>query len=123
MVLVEKVIETYKTVKCELYRSVSMTTEEIITAIFIEVDDNLPPIKKHKQATLYPSELVTIGILFALKGVGFRAFYRWLKRDYEPLFRVYLNEHACNAYSKHITIGVNSYWHSRVFHCDRHVSY
>jgi hypothetical protein len=35
---------------------------------------------------LYPSELVTIGILFALKGVGFRAFYRWLKRDYEDLF-------------------------------------
>jgi len=29
---------------------------------------------------------VTIGILFALKGGYFRAFYRWLRRDYERLF-------------------------------------
>lgn len=63
-----------------------MTTEEIIISIFIDVDDKLPVIEKHRQAKLYPSEVVTIGILFALKGVGFRAFYRWLKRDYEALF-------------------------------------
>ena len=63
-----------------------MTTEEIIIAIFIEVDDKLPDLKKHSQAKLYPSELVTIGILFALKGVGTRAFYRWLHRDYRELF-------------------------------------
>jgi hypothetical protein len=63
-----------------------MTTEEIITSIFIEVDDTLPALKKHSQAKLYPSELVTIGLLFALKGVSFRAFYRWLKRDYVGLF-------------------------------------
>ncbi len=64
-----------------------MTTEDIITlvaparvviSIFCEVDDNLPEIRKHPQAKLYPSELVTIGILFALKGGYFRAFYRWL---------------------------------------------
>jgi hypothetical protein len=30
--------------------------------------------------------LVTIGILFALKGGHFRAFYRWLKRDYGDWF-------------------------------------
>lgn len=30
--------------------------------------------------------MVTLGLLFALKGVGNRAFYRWLKRDYVPLF-------------------------------------
>jgi hypothetical protein len=86
MVLVEEVKENRKTVKCELYRRFSMTTEEIIISIFIEVDDQLPVIPKHTQAKLYPSELLTIGILFALKGVGFRAFYRWLKRDYEGLF-------------------------------------
>jgi len=63
-----------------------MTTEDIITMIFIEVDDTLPNIKKHSQAKLYPSEVVTIGILMALKGVSFRAFYRWLKRDYRALF-------------------------------------
>jgi hypothetical protein len=63
-----------------------MTTEEIITSIFIEVDDTLPALKKHSQAKLYPSEVVTIGLLFALKGVSFRAFYRWLKREYVGLF-------------------------------------
>lgn len=43
-------------------------------------------IRKHRQANLYPSETVTLGILFALKGGGNRAFYRWLKREWKPLF-------------------------------------
>ena len=43
-------------------------------------------VRKRANAKLYPSELVTIGILFALKGNHFRAFYRWLKRDYDGLF-------------------------------------
>ena len=55
-----------------------MTTEDIIISIFCEVDDTLPEIRKYPQAKLYPSELVTIGILIALKGGYFRAFYRWL---------------------------------------------
>jgi hypothetical protein len=63
-----------------------MTTEDIIIHIFCFVDDKMLTIKKHPQAKLYPSELVTIGILFALKGGHFRAFYRWLKRDYDSLF-------------------------------------
>src|SRR5215204_3316681 len=63
-----------------------MTTEDIIIHIFCKVDDKMPEIPKHRQAKLYPSELVTIGILFALKGGSFRAFYRWLKRDYDALF-------------------------------------
>lgn len=63
-----------------------MTTEEFIIAVFCEVDDRMPKIPKHPQAKLYPSELVTIGVLFALKGGYFRAFYRWLKRDYDGLF-------------------------------------
>ena len=63
-----------------------MTTAEIILHIFCLVDDSLPKLARHSQAKLYPSELVTIGILFALKGVGDRAFYRWLKRDYRHLF-------------------------------------
>src|SRR5215211_5019121 len=59
-----------------------MTTEDIILHIFYLVATSLPAIPKHSQAKLYPSELVTIGILFALKGGHFRAFYRWLVRDY-----------------------------------------
>jgi hypothetical protein len=63
-----------------------VTTEDIIVHIFCKVDDRMPGMPKHPQAKLYPSELVTIGVLFALKGGYFRAFYRWLKRDYEALF-------------------------------------
>lgn len=51
-----------------------MTTEDIIIHIFCKVDDRMPNVKKHPQAKLYPSELVTIGLLFALKGGYFRAF-------------------------------------------------
>lgn len=63
-----------------------MTTEDFIILLFCMVDDRMGPIPKHSQARLWPSELTTIGLLFALKGGYFRAFYRWLKRDYEPLF-------------------------------------
>lgn len=63
-----------------------MTTEDIIIQIFCTVDDQMRDVQKHSQAVLYPSELMTIGILFALKGVSFEAFYRWLKRDYDGLF-------------------------------------
>jgi len=59
-----------------------MTTEDIIIHIFCLVATSLPDIPRHSQAKLYPSELVTVGILFSLKGGFFRAFYRWLERDY-----------------------------------------
>lgn len=54
-----------------------MTTEDILIQIFCLVDDQMKEIPKHGQARLYPSELITIGLLFALKGGHFRAFYRW----------------------------------------------
>ncbi len=63
-----------------------MTTIDFITTLFCCVDDRMSGIAKHAQALLYPSELVTIGILYALKGCGERPFYRWLTRDYRPLF-------------------------------------
>ena len=63
-----------------------MTTVECITALFCEVDEQLSAIPKHPEARLWPSEVVTLGLLHALKGVGNRAFYRWLTRDYRTLF-------------------------------------
>jgi hypothetical protein len=63
-----------------------MTTIDFITQLFCHVDDAMPNAEKHSQANLYPSEVVTLAILFALKGVGNRAFYRWLERDYRELF-------------------------------------
>src|SRR5712692_9613320 len=63
-----------------------MTTVDFITALFSQVDDHLPGIPKHPHANLWPSEVVTLGLLHALKGVGNRAFYRWLSKDYRALF-------------------------------------
>ena len=63
-----------------------MTTEEFIITLFCQVDDRMGKVAKHPQAKLYPSEVVTIGLLFALKGGSFRGFYRWLVRDYAALF-------------------------------------
>ncbi len=62
-----------------------MTMEEFITDLFYRVDTTMHTVPKHAQANLYPSELVTLALLFALKGIGPRAFYRWLVRDYRPL--------------------------------------
>jgi len=66
-----------------------MPTEDSATFIirlFCLVDDRLGPTSKHSQARLWPSELITIGLLFALKGGSFRGFYRWLERDHSILF-------------------------------------
>src|SRR6202795_4393737 len=63
-----------------------MTTTEFITALFYEVDEQMRAIPKHPDARLWPSEVGTLGLLHALKGVGNRAFYRWLTRDYCALF-------------------------------------
>src|SRR5215510_992639 len=63
-----------------------MTTVDLITALFYEVDEQLRTIPKHPEAHLCPSEVVTLGLLHALKGGGNRAFYRWLTRDYRALF-------------------------------------
>jgi hypothetical protein len=63
-----------------------MITVEFITALFYEVDEQMGAIPKHPEAHLWPSEVGTLGLLHALKGVGNRPFYRWLTRDYRPLF-------------------------------------
>ncbi len=66
-----------------------MTTVDFITELFYQVDERFIELghnRKHSQGNLYPSEVVTLVLLFALKGVGNRAFYRWLERDYVPLF-------------------------------------
>ena len=43
-----------------------MTTEDLITALFYEVDEQLHTIPKHPAAHLWPSEVVTLGLLHAL---------------------------------------------------------
>ena len=63
-----------------------MTTGEFLTALCCQVDEHLPDIPTHPDAPLWPSEGVTLGLLHARKGVGNRAFYRWLTRDSCALF-------------------------------------
>jgi hypothetical protein len=63
-----------------------VASEDFVIWLFCLVDDRLNCRHKHPQAQLWPSELVTIGLLFALKGGSFRSFYRWLERDYAELF-------------------------------------
>jgi hypothetical protein len=63
-----------------------MPTEEFIIALFCRVDETMGDEPKHPQAKLYPSEVATLALLYALKGTGERPFYRWLCRDYRQLF-------------------------------------
>jgi hypothetical protein len=61
-----------------------VSTLDFITELFCRVDDKMQDVAKpkHSQARLHPSEVVALALLFAIKGVGNRAFYRWVKRDY-----------------------------------------
>jgi hypothetical protein len=63
-----------------------MTTMDFITALFCQVDNQMAGLPKHPDARLWSSEVVTLGLLHARKGVGNRGFSRWLTRDYRVLF-------------------------------------
>jgi hypothetical protein len=63
-----------------------MPTDEIILRLFCIVDDRLGEDNKRSDALLYASEIVTIGLVFCLKGGRYRAFYRWLNANYRALF-------------------------------------
>ena len=63
-----------------------MTTVDFITALCCQVDDQLAGLPTPPEAHLWPSEVVTLGLLHALKGVGNCPFYRWVTRDYRLLF-------------------------------------
>lgn len=63
-----------------------MTAIDFITILFCRVDDQLGYLPKHSQGQLHSSEIVTLAMLYALKGVGQRAFYRWLVANHAELF-------------------------------------
>lgn len=63
-----------------------MTIHEFTIQLFCRVDDAMTDTLKHPQALLYPSETVTLGLLFALKGGSNRAFYRWANANLRSLF-------------------------------------
>lgn len=63
-----------------------MSDEDFIIELFWRIDEVLQDVPKHSQAHLYPSEVVVLALLFALKGGQGRAFYRWLKKNWLGLF-------------------------------------
>jgi hypothetical protein len=63
-----------------------MTTIDFVMALFDELDEQMRAIPQHPEAHLWPSEVVTLGLLHARKGVGNRACSRWLTRDDRALF-------------------------------------
>ena len=94
-----------------------MTIVDFITELFCCVDDKLSQHgknHKHSQAKLYPSEVVTIAMLFALKGVGNRASYRWIANNFKSLFpklpERYPSVPDCSAYSTGINISLTFLW-------------
>jgi len=54
--------------------------------LFCQVDDQMAAVRKRPDATRYPSAVVTLALLCAIKGVGTRAFSRWLIRDSQAWF-------------------------------------
>ena len=63
-----------------------MNIPDFITELYCRIDDALPDLPHHPQAILSLGEVVTIGALYAVKGVSRRAFYQWLKDNYGDLF-------------------------------------
>ena len=63
-----------------------MTTQDFIMTLFCQVADQMVDVPKHPAAKRYPSAVVPLGLWFAIKGVGGRAFYRWLTRDSHAWF-------------------------------------
>ncbi len=51
-----------------------MTAVDFITELFCRVDDALRDVPHHPRAHVSPSEVVTLSLLFVLKGGGERAF-------------------------------------------------
>ncbi len=63
-----------------------MVMEDQIITWYCRVDAVLHDLPTHPQALLSPSQIVTLAVLFAIKGKGQRAFYRWLSGNWRPLF-------------------------------------
>ena len=63
-----------------------MNTNDFVTELFCQLDEKMKDVAKHPQSALYPSEVIPLAFMFVLKGVGNRAFYRWLDHDWRSAF-------------------------------------
>ena len=64
----------------------TVNSTDFSTELFCKVDDAITAAPRHSQAILSVSEVVTIGILYVVKGVGQRACYSWFRDNYGGLF-------------------------------------
>ena len=62
-----------------------MTTEDFIIDLFCRIDDQMKDVAKHSQAHLWPSEVVTVGVLFGLKAPDYPQIYRPVRLDQAAL--------------------------------------
>jgi hypothetical protein len=63
-----------------------LTQKEFIAQLFCRVDDAMTAVPKDSRAKLWPSQLITLGILFVLHGRNQRRFYHWLCCNWRHLF-------------------------------------
>lgn len=63
-----------------------MTASDFTVELFCRVDDALKNTVQHPLAHLHPSEIVTLGMLQALRREGPCAFYRWVSKELKALF-------------------------------------
>ena len=65
-----------------------MTAVDFITELFCKVYDELGNrrIENHPQEKMHVSEIVTLALLYALKGCGQRKFYRWVRANHLDMF-------------------------------------
>jgi len=63
-----------------------LTRDEFITALFCRIDDALAGTPKDPRSKLWPGELVTLGVLFVLRGQSQRRFHLWAWSNLRPLF-------------------------------------
>jgi hypothetical protein len=63
-----------------------LTLTDFIVETFCRIDEKMKDVKKDPRSHLWPSELVTIGVLYALKGQSQGRFYRWINANYRILF-------------------------------------
>ena len=63
-----------------------LSTQDFIAELFCRIDDRMFDVPKDPRAHLWPGEIVTLGVLFTLKGGSQRRFYQWLSSNYRPLF-------------------------------------
>jgi hypothetical protein len=87
-----------------------MTSLDFITELFCRVDNKLGLIPKHSQATLYPSEVVTLALLYALKEWANGLFGAGWCATTGLAFPTYRLERVCFACLTVIGIWLTSLW-------------